>query len=337
MRSRFKLAFYFLDSGMIMQKNKMFLIPKAAIIRTIYFTRKIFHISRYLIDAIYSKLFHNKNQSISSQNFTHPLKKNLCIFSHFDPHNIIDPYVVYYLNELAKCDCDIIFVSTCMNLSEIEIEKINTLCKTIIIKKNRGLDFGSYKHGLTSEKNLDKYEKIIFTNDSIYGPFFNLNNIISHGEKHKLDMWGATDSYMIKYHIQSYFIVFKRSLFLQPLFKKFWNNVYNLGLKNNIIMRYEIGMSQYFLNQGFKLGAYCSCPILENNINHDPSHHSWDKLISDGQYPFIKRMLIRDNPHQVKIHHWQELINRASQFDIDLITKHLERTSSTLGAKYAKS
>src|SRR5436189_48293 len=117
-------------------------------LKVIYFLRTIFHISRYVIDALYTKIFYKKSASIS-------------------------------------------------------------------------------------------YEKIIFTNDSIYGPFFNLNNIISYGEKHSLDMWGATDSYMIKYHIQSYFIVFSKSLFLHPLFNKFWDKVYNLGLKNNIIIRYE--------------------------------------------------------------------------------------------------
>ncbi len=310
---------------------------KTIIIKIIYCTRSIFHISRYLLDAIYSNFFHKKNLPVSCYHFTHPLKKNLCIFSHFDPNNIIDSYVVYYLHKLSQCDCDIIFVSTCVNLSDIEKNKIKDICKKIIIKKNRGLDFGAYKHGLITEENLDNYEKLIFTNDSIYGPFFNLNNIISYGEKHHLDMWGATDSYMIKYHIQSYFIVFSRSLFLHPLFKKFWNRVYNLGLKNNIIIRYEIGMSQYFLKHGFKLSAYCSCPILENHMNHDPSHHSWDKLILNDQYPFIKRMLIRNNPHQVKIHHWRELINKVSQFDTDLITKHLERTSSIPGKKHAKS
>jgi lipopolysaccharide biosynthesis protein len=310
---------------------------KSAIIRLVYFTRKIFHLSRYFVDAIYSKLFHRKNLLISYNDFTYPLKKNLCIFSHFDPQNIIDDYVIYYLNKLAECDCDIIFVSTCMNLTDSEIKKINTICKKIIIKKNRGLDFSAYKHGLTTEKDLDKYEKLMLTNDSIYGPFFDLNNIISYGEKRNLDMWGATDSYMIKYHIQSYFIVFSKALFLQPLFKKFWHKVYNLGLKNNIIIRYEIGISQYFLKHGFKLGAYCSCPLLENHVNHDPSHHSWDKLILNEQYPFIKRMLIRDNPHQVKIHYWQKLINKISPFDTHLITKHLKRTSSTLGTSHAKS
>ncbi len=309
-----------------MPKNKLFFILKVATIKIRYLTKKIYHIVRYFADAIYSKLFYNKNLSVSYDNFTHTSKKNLCIFSHFDPHNIIDSYVVYYINELSKCHCDIIFVSTCVNLNATEIQKINAICKKIIIKKNRGLDFGAYKYGLTTEENLDKYEKIILTNDSVYGPFFNLNHIISYGDKLKLDMWGATDSYMIKYHLQSYFIVFSKRLFLHPLFKSFWDKVYNLGLKNNIIVRYEIGISQYFLHHGFTLGAYCSCPTLENHINYDPSHHSWDRLISSEQYPFIKRMLIRDNPHQVNIHHWQELITKLSQFNTDLITKHLERT-----------
>lgn len=310
-----------------MSKNNLFLIPKAAVIRTIYFTRKIFHLSRYLVDTIISKLFHKENILVLQHNVTNKLKKNLCIFSHFDPHNVIDPYVVYYLQALAKSDCDIIFVTTCSSLNTAEKTKITGICKKIIIKKNRGLDFGAYKCGIDSENHLEKYEKLILANDSVYGPFFDLSDMIAHGDKNKLDMWGATDSHMIKYHIQSYFIIFSRSLFINPLFKKFWDKVYYLGLKNNIIIRYEIGMSQYFLNHGFKLGAYCTCPTFENNIKHDPTHHSWDNLIKNHRYPFIKRMLIRENPHEIDNHHWEQLIEKTSPFNINFITQHLKRTT----------
>ncbi len=300
---------------------------KGALIRTVYLIRKIFHFSRYFFDAMYSKLLHKKNSAILYYGAASSLKRNLCVFSHYDPDNIIDPYVINYLAALYACDCDIIFISTCAHLNDTERNKIKAICKKIIIKKNRGLDFGAYKLGIENEEHIDKYEKIIFANDSVYGPLFDLNKIILYGDKHNLDMWGATDSYMIKYHIQSYFVVFSKSLFSNPLFKKFWNKVYNLGLKNNIIVRYEIGMSQFFLKNGFKLGAYCSCPLLGNRIMHDPSHHSWDKLISDYQYPFIKRLLIRDNPHQIEINHWQTLINQLSSFDTNLIIQHLTRTS----------
>ena len=40
-------------------------------------------------------------------------KKRLCIFSHFDIHNIIDPHVINHLQNLSKLDCAIIFVSAC--------------------------------------------------------------------------------------------------------------------------------------------------------------------------------------------------------------------------------
>lgn len=310
-----------------MSKNKFLWLAKSAVIRTIYFTRKMFHISRYLADIAISRLFY-KEKIVASPGMTAAKsKKNLCIFSHFDPHNIIDPYVIYYLQALSKADCDIIFVTTCSELSSVEKNKITDICKKIILKKNRGLDFGAYKCGIETEKNLDNYEKLILANDSVYGPFFDLNALIMHGEKNQLDMWGATDSYMIKSHIQSYFVVFSRSLFLNPSFKKFWDKVYYLNLKNNIIIRYEIGMSQYFLKNGFKLGAYCTCPTLENRVRHDPTHHSWSTIILDHQYPFIKRMLIRENPHEVDNQHWEELIKKVSSFDIKLIIRHLKRTT----------
>lgn len=302
-----------------MSSHKIFII-------TFNILRKYFHRSRYYVDWVASRLFHKQTITILKNNSTIKIKDNLCVFSHYDPNNLIDAYVVYYLQKLAHY-CNIVFVTTCETLASDEINKINHLCKRIIIKNNRGLDFSAYKHGLCSEKNLSQYQKILFVNDSVYGPFFDVGNIIHYGDKNNLDMWGATDSHMIKYHIQSYFVVFSRSIFLTDKFTKFWNSITNLGLKNNIIIRYEIGMSQYFLQHHFKLGAHSTCPKLDNNRNIDPSHHYWKKSIIENKHPFIKRILIRDNPHNITISNWQSFIKTITDYDISLIEHHLTRTA----------
>jgi lipopolysaccharide biosynthesis protein len=57
----------------------------------------------------------------------------------------------------------------------------------------------------------------------------------------------------------------------------------------------------------------------------NPMHHFWDVLILDYQCPFIKRELIKFNPSNVPYPwRWPEVIQRASAYDISLISRHLQ-------------
>ena len=80
--------------------------------------------------------------------------KRLCIFAHYDKDNIIDDYVIYYLNSLKEVCDDIIFVSD-NNLQEEERNKLNGIVSKIIAKSHGEYDFGSYKRGFLY---LDSYD-----------------------------------------------------------------------------------------------------------------------------------------------------------------------------------
>lgn len=72
--------------------------------------------------------------------------KRTAIFAHFDKHNLIDDYVIIYLEKLKEVVDDIIFVSDC-NLETKEIKKIEHLILNNICQKHGEYDFGSYKRG----------------------------------------------------------------------------------------------------------------------------------------------------------------------------------------------
>ena len=72
--------------------------------------------------------------------------KRLCVFAHWDRDNIIDDYVIYYLNALKEVCSTIIFVSDC-NLESNEIAKLNGIIDYVIAQKHNEYDFGSYKRG----------------------------------------------------------------------------------------------------------------------------------------------------------------------------------------------
>ena len=185
--------------------------------------------------------------------------KRVTIFAHYDKQNIVDPYVITYLTELKKYS-EIIFVSYC-NLKEQEIKKIENLCFDNIYKKHGEYDFGSYKFGfqLLQNKYSDKFNKldeVLFVNDSCYliGPFDKV--FIQMEQKLEIDCWGLSDDYVDrgKYYLASYFLSFRRSVFLDKNFQNFINNINNQD-KDDVIIKYEFGLSEFLINNNKKLFA----------------------------------------------------------------------------------
>lgn len=305
----------------------------------------------FFIDCFLSKQFHAKDIFQIFPGKSSKKNSYVCIFSHFDPNNTVDPYVIYYLQELAKKDCDIIFVTTSLTLSTASRNELSLYCKKIILRQNRGRDFGTYKCGIEAIDDIEQYEKVILANDSVYGPIFDLTEILHYGDKNHLDMWGASDSMNYFYHIQSYFVVFGKRLIKNPAFLQFWNAILYLGSRRNIINHYEMGLSRFFVKQGFKLGALCSYasiqhdlraqPKLQNQLDQktqrllkmrsllNPTHYFWNVIITDYRFPFIKRELLLHNPENLVISQWKEVIRTHSHFNVDMIQQHLSRLSKT--------
>ena len=191
--------------------------------------------------------------------------KKICIFAHFNKNNNLENYVMDYLNTLKNLVDEIIFVST----TDIKTDKMNildSLVNKIIIKENRGYDFGSWREGLLFIKNNYQNipEEIILCNDSCYISREKLIKAIKfmRGNK-KLDFWGITKNYSFAIHIQSYFV----ALNSRPLNDdKFWDLVYSWKHQNrkiDYILKYEIGLTQFLLKEKYNIGSLINISLLK--------------------------------------------------------------------------
>ncbi len=271
--------------------------------------------------------------------------EKLCIFSHFDRNHLIDEYVIYYLQELHKLGCDIVFVSGSEQLEIKEIEKISALCKRIIIKQNIGLDFCAWKLGLVQMPNYDRYKQIVFANDSVYGPLFDLGHLFKVMAERQFDLWGITDNFQKHYHLQSYFLVFNQEGIKNEFFRRFWKQVKFFKSKQVIINQYEIGLTQQAIKAGLRLGVFCNYNYVINFVSREhpvfyndvisknspvvnPTLFLWKFLIQKCGCPFLKVHLLRDDHGRVKINDWKEVLEQATNYDTHLILNHLERMRS---------
>ena len=271
-------------------------------------------------------------------------KKRLCVFSHFDRDNRIDDYVVYYLEQLHNLGCETVLVSTSGSLEGTGVDKVRPYCRRIIVRENRGYDFGSWKVGLRDAGNISSYDGLILANDSVYGPIRDLQEVFHDMDARGYSAWGITDSLQIKYHLQSYFLVLEKIVLDSPEFTDFWDNLPHYRFKRSVIWNCEIGFSQRLLRAGFRLGALCEYRRLKDRhpekIQAAEAEHPfggtvsltlslWKLLVEICHCPFLKVALLRDNPKNLDdVNRWPETLAQSSDYDVGLIERHLARMNT---------
>jgi lipopolysaccharide biosynthesis protein len=283
-----------------------------------------------------------------------PLNR-LCIFAHYDRDNLVDDYILYYLEGLKRVSSYMIFVST-SRISESEISRVETICDRVMLRDNVGYDFMSWQMGIKAIVSLADFDELVLCNDSVYGPIYPLSSIFDAMTQKDCDFWGMTDSYQIAYHLQSYFLVFKKNLALSRAFRDFWDSVSLQKSKDDVIRKYEVGMTQTFVSAGFRPCAFAPSPssllqVLEikailalrspfkavrrvvktlrggyqEQISLNPTFFLWKDLIVKRKMPFLKIGLLRDSGDRVNTRGYGDIIKKHSSYDTELIRKHLER------------
>jgi len=285
--------------------------------------------------------------------------KRAIVFVHYDKDNLVDAYVYFYLEALKQHSTHLVFVTT-STLSKEDYEKVSQLCSNIIERKNIGYDFMSYKVGLASF-DYTKYDELLICNDSVYGPFYPLSSLFERMSNTKCDFWGMTDNNDMSYHLQSYFLLFKKSLLVAPAFSIFWKDVKVLDDKDEIIETYEVGLTTHFQKEGFipavaiafKVSKLQKISIFIKKLTPQKIFHKlssivkkeytlarvgkvnatlyfWKALILDYKMPFIKIKLLRENPNNINIDKVEHLLSSVSDYDTTLIKNHLTRMKEGL-------
>lgn len=263
----------------------------------------------------------------------------LCLFAHFDRDGVIDEYVVRYLHALDELGCETVFVSTAEGLDEADISRILPFCTTFIVKQNIGYDFASWRTGLEAAGDISGYERVVVANDSVYGPLRDLRTIFADMGSRKLAFWGITDSLRYGRHLQSYFLVFERTVVQSPIFRDFWRKLPDYRNKHVVIIQCEVGLSRALAAAGFSFAAYCPFDVVQESLRAgakglaakflgmrvSPTHKGWRALMRAG-CPFLKVQLLRDNPLKVPdVGDWQAVLAELADYDSKLIARHLAR------------
>jgi len=243
-----------------------------------------------------------------------PPIRRLVLFAHFDQDDRIKPAVHFYLKALRPHATALWFVST-SRLPPGEQDSMSGLCDRIHLKENIGLDFGMWQQALEGMQPMD-WDEILLANSSVLGPFRPLEDLFSRIAQHSEDFIGLTESFELDPHLQSYFLLFRSQVFRHPSWLQFWGSILPFENKRQIIRSYELGLTHWFRQQGFKPGvlfpheeirkrlSLLKEPSLLLNLRRQRGKNAsvlWPDLLLDAGCPFLKIAAFRENPGKISL------------------------------------
>lgn len=228
--------------------------------------------------------------------------RRLALFAHYDAQAQVKPYIVYYLERLREVCDDVSFVSN-SPLAEHEVAKARPICSRVHLRDNVGYDFAMWSEALRAI-DLESWDEVVLTNSSVFGPIYPLGPIFRKMSDVSCDFWGMTDSEEIAWHLQSYFLVFRRPVLASAAFRDFWQSVLPYRDKHQVVRSYEVGLSTFLREQGFRPAAFVPAtelvtPWFRRRWPNPPIGHA-EALIQRGM-PFVKVELLRDNPFRLSL------------------------------------
>ena len=245
----------------------------------------------------------------------------IAVFAHYSDRVEISASDAFLISQLKVSGFAVVVSSTCTS----DPMKHQQLWKQwrhkidgFITRENIGFDFGSWSAALSS---LDLSERdinqIILVNNSVYGPLFPLEPMISDLSK-RGDFFGLTASREFCPHIQSYFLGFNKVVIDHPEFQKYWRGSFSGESKWLTIFRNEIAWERFFTKRGFR-----SAVLIEESreFPRNPLTFLWKDLILQG-FPFMKKSLLTHNYDSVDMGDWEDfLMLECPDYDPSLVSR----------------
>lgn len=285
--------------------------------------------------------------------------RRACLFAGFDPHGVVDDYVVAYVKELARF-ADVFYLAD-SDMQPGELDKLAPNVRGAWAFRHGAYDFGSYQKlatELVGWEALDAYDELMFVNDSCYC-IRPLDEVFSKMDAAACDWWGlqATKGiwstrdiasnrfieaipietvrrdllnaferdYTYDFLLASYFLVFRKPVLDAPDFRRLVAGIKREPNKKLIVQKYEIGLTRLLIHGGHPFATF---------IDHlYPLHPVYSlthfELIRQG-FPLLKRFLLTENHYMaVGLARWKEMVLEAAPAaDISLVQPNLDRVAN---------
>jgi rhamnosyltransferase len=225
--------------------------------------------------------------------------RRVAIFAHYDPRDTIKRYIVHHLAALREV-CDEVHFASTAQLADKELAKLEGIVTSHRLCENTGYDFGMWARVIGGLA-LGQWDELVLTNSSVFGPLVPLAGAFERMRGVDCDFWGMTDSLEMEYHIQSFFLVFRARLLKSGQVERFFASVLPYRNKWQVIRSYEIGLTHFLLDQGFKPSVVASVGDPRLRIGVCNPCIGMPIALTKLGVPYVKVELLRDNPYHLRL------------------------------------
>ena len=233
-----------------------------------------FSLTRYrILPTIGHELIRHRNPSQIVSRWPDgeiPLGPRVCVFAHWDGAGDVRPHVLHYVRSLTAAGFSVVFATNAGFLLPSALDALKLICAAVIIRRNVGYDFGAWREGLDlTGLPRPNTALVAIANDSVYGPIRSLADLLAAVDFSAADIWGCTDTWQSRYHLQSYMMMFSPRVVASDAWRKFWAGVVPTWSKHWLIRLYEIGFTQTMLKAGFTCQAIWPYKRLVEDLDLD--------------------------------------------------------------------
>jgi hypothetical protein len=211
-------------------------------------------------------LFHSPHQVLEQWTAPdRPLGEKVALFVHFDRAGQVAPATRDFIASLAEAGLDVVFVTNSERILDEAKAFLMAHCSAILIRRNIGYDFGAWRDAIdTLALPRAETRAIFLVNDSVYGPFADLKPLLAAIDFKRADLWGATESWQHRYHLQSFFLGCGEAVIRGRAWQEFWRSVRPVPCKDWIIRHCEIGFTGAMARGGARCAAiFPSASLLD--------------------------------------------------------------------------
>lgn len=229
--------------------------------------------------------------------------RRVLFYLFYDPEGQVDDYVLYKLRAVRK-HVEHIFVVSNSELTAASHARLSEVADTVWVRENVGFDVWGYKTAMEQfgAERLDAYDELILANYTFFGPIFPFSETFERMDANRdIDFWGMTshkhmddagelgdeETGELIPHIQSQWIVVRRSLFTSFEFQAYWSRMPMIESYRDSIRLHETRFTNYFAERGFRYAI--AFPADEYPGDHPALDNP--ALMLDRRCPIIKRRL----------------------------------------------
>jgi glycosyltransferase involved in cell wall biosynthesis len=230
----------------------------------------------------------------------------VALFVAHSPNGRLKAHVRHYLEALVSEGIAVTLIVAADRGFTEDGPWLYDLVDGLYVRENEGWDFACWAHVLRLNRDLYGAEILYWLNDSLIGPVNQpaFHAMLERVRRQQTGLVGLTDNYERGYHIQSFFLAFKREALESLAFHEFLLSVKSFDDKDDVINSYEIRLAPKLKSGGVSIST-----IFASRGQQNPVVFYWREMLEDG-FPFLKILAITNDIKYLDKDDWREVLHK---------------------------